>query len=150
MHYARLVLWFGKLLPVDDTGTVIFGPNRLIHANDPEADLKTVEHSGRAIEAGRQDLEKQMAMFGLTYLMPKTGNQTATERAIDSSENNSALLGWALIFQDAVNLALDYTGKYCGHDEGSNGSVVINTSFKDALSDQDYRILIESFNCLKS
>ena len=149
LHYARLVTYFGRMLVTDvKTGEVQVGPNSLIHSLDPQGDFKVVEHSGKGIEAGRNDLldlEKQMAMFGLIYMMPQTGNITATQRAIESSENDSALLNWALIFQAGINKALEYTADMLGEDKEKVGSLSINTEFKSLLNDVEADVLIKAF-----
>lgn len=149
LHYARLVTYFGRLLSTDPkTKEVVVGPNRLIHGMDPQSDFKVVEHTGRGIEAGRNDLldlEKQMGMFGLIYMMPQTGNITATQRAIESSENDSALLNWALIFQAGLNKALEYTADMLGEDSEKIGSLSINTEFKSLLNDVEADVLIKAF-----
>jgi hypothetical protein len=139
LHFARVPLLFGKGL-TDDQGrppggegsNFEVGVNRLIHSTNPEADLKVVEHSGKCIEAGRQDLkdlEDQMALFGLTLMLPKGVQTTATQSASDKSENDSALRGWAMILKDCLELALSYMAQWSKlGDKG--GSVTVNTDFR--------------------
>ena len=55
LHVARVPILFGRALQAGE-GAIEVGPNRLILADDPAADLRFVEHSGAAIAAGRQDL----------------------------------------------------------------------------------------------
>jgi hypothetical protein len=152
LHFARVPLLFGKGL-TDDQGrppgaegsTFEIGVNRLIHSTNPEADLKVVEHSGKCIEAGRQDLkdlEDQMALFGLTLMLPKGGQITATQSASDKSENDSALRGWAMILKDCLELALSYTTQWAKlGDKG--GSVTVNTDFR-AFSGLDMQFLTQA------
>jgi len=82
-------------------------------------------------------------MFGLTYMMPKTGNTTATEKAIDSSENDSSLKSWALDFQDFVNLLLDTTLDYTGQEMTDKG-IGINTEFRSFLMDLEPKYILEA------
>jgi hypothetical protein len=139
LHFARVPLLFGKGLtdaggraPGEEGSNFEVGVNRLIHSTNPEADLKVVEHSGKCIEAGRQDLkdlEDQMALFGLTLMLPKGGQVTATQSASDKSENDSALRGWAMILKDCLELALSYMAQWAKlGDKG--GSVTVNTDFR--------------------
>lgn len=147
LHYARVFILFGKMINMGEDGKLITGANKMILSNNESADMKVVEHSGKALEAGRQDLkdlEMQMAMFGLTYLMPKTGSVTATEKAIDNAENNSALKNFALIFEDALNVAVDYSHRMIGLKEGEGGKVKVNTEFRSFLRDYEAGILIEA------
>lgn len=80
-------------------------------------DLKFVEHSGAAIEAGRQslqDLEEQMIQTGAELLVKKSGTRTATESANDAEANKSDLQRIAEGFEDAIDMALEFTAEYRG------------------------------------
>jgi len=146
LHYSRFAMWFGKMLPIDGTGKVKFGGNRLLLGKDPESDLKVVEHTGKAIEAGRndlKDLEEGMAMYGLTFMMPKTGNITATSHAIDSSENDSSLKLWALQYQDFLKSCFETALDFMGAE--SEVIVEVNTDFKSFLEDVSVQALLKGF-----
>lgn len=157
LHFARVPLLFGKGLtdaqgkaPGEEDSNFEVGVNRLIHSTNPEADLKVVEHSGKCIEAGRQDLrdlEDQMALFGLTLMLPKGGQVTATQSSSDKSENDSALRGWAMILKDCLETALSYTAQWAKlGDKG--GSVTVNTDFR-AFSGIDSTVLTQALNAGK-
>ena len=154
LHFARLVIYFGKMLDEagsEDTGQLIIGPNRMIHTGHEKGDFKIVEPQGNSIESGRQDLqdlEKQMALFGLTYMMPKTGTVTATERALDTSENDSALKSWAVSFEDFINVLIDYTGIWLEKQPGESGTCNVNREFRTFLRDVEPKILLEGFTKL--
>jgi hypothetical protein len=152
LHFARVPLLFGKGLtdaagraPGEEGSNFEIGVNRLIHSTNPEADLKVVEHSGNCIQAGRDDLhdlEDQMALFGLTLMLPKGGQVTATQSASDKSENDSALRGWAMILKDCLELALSYMAQWAKlGDKG--GSVTVNTDFR-AFSGLDMQYLTQA------
>jgi len=132
LHFTRLPILFGKeLVEPEKLDQIEIGPNRLIHSDSPEGDLKYVEHTGGAIGAGHThlvDLETKMAMWGLQLLMPKTGTITATEKALASGESDSTLKSWALLFVDFIELCLKYTAMYLDKDDG--GSVEVNTQFR--------------------
>jgi len=132
LHFTRLPILFGKKLSdPNKLGEIELGPNRMIHSDHPDSELKYVEHQGAAINAGHSqliDLETKMALFGLQLLMPNTGNVTATERALSSGESDSTLRSWALEFKDFVEQLLVFTSKYIG--ENSGGSVDVNTDFR--------------------
>lgn len=76
--------------------TAIFGP--------PGSDLKYIEHTGSAIGAGRDeltDLRERMTMESLAAL--SENDYTAKGKALDVSDNNSALQDLALRLQDLIN-----------------------------------------------
>jgi len=132
LHFTRLPILFGRrLTDPDKLDQIEIGPNRMLHSDDIEGDLKYVEHSGDSISAGHThlvDLETKMAMWGLQLLMPKTGTITATEKALASGESDSTLKAWALLFKDFIELCLLYTAMYLGKPDG--GSIEINTQFR--------------------
>lgn len=115
----------------DQTGTVMaIGPRQLLGTKDPNGRFYYVEHSGKAIEAGRQDLmdlEQMMASYGAEFLKRRPGNVTATARALDSAEAMSMLQDMATRFQDEIDKALFMTAKWLKLDDG--GTVDIRTDF---------------------
>lgn len=115
---------------VSSTDNMAIGPNNYLATESPEGKWYYVEHTGAAIEAGRQDLEDlkdQMAAYGAEFLKKKTGDETATARALDSAEGMSYLQATALDFQDAVEQLLRLMGLWMNIDEA--GSVVVYTDF---------------------
>lgn len=106
------------------------GPKQLLGTKDPNGKFYYVEHSGDSIGAGRQDLmdlEDEMAHYGAQFLKKKSGNQTATARALDSAEATSPLQDYTVRFMDAIANALDITAMWIKEEEG--GSVTISTDF---------------------
>ena len=114
----------------DEKGILRIGPRQIISTPDPAAKYYYVEHSGRAIEAGRQelhDLEDRMSSYGAQLLRRKPGNSTATARAIDNSESVSQLQRMTVTFIDAMKTALDFTAAWIGLPDG--GTVDMNREF---------------------
>lgn len=99
----------------EDSDPVVIGPNRVLYNPDPQGRFYYVEHTGQAIAAGRtdlKDLEEQMAGYGAEFLKRKSGNQTATARALDSAEATSDLSAMTGLFEDAIAQALDITADW--------------------------------------
>ena len=115
----------------DQTGTTMaIGPKQLLGTKDANGRFYYVEHTGRAIESGRQDLmdlEQMMASYGAEFLKRRPGNVTATERALDSSESMGSLRDITVRFVDAVEKVLDITATWLGLEDG--GTVDIRTDF---------------------
>lgn len=146
LHVARVPVLFGSGFP-DDFKMAEAGPNAMLIG--PEgSDMKYIEHSGKAIEAGRQDLldlEEKMQILGMEVLMPKVGGQTATAKAIDATEANSQLATMAGSLGDAIEVALGFTAQFLGAKPGMGGSVQINTDFGVTIrSAEDVKNLIEA------
>ncbi|MEE8632236.1 MAG: DUF4055 domain-containing protein, partial [Candidatus Bathyarchaeia archaeon] len=118
----------------DQTGeTMKIGPRQMLGTKDTQGRFYYVEHSGKAILAGKEDLEvleQQMAAYGAEFLRKKPGGVTATARALDSAEATSPLRDATVRFLDTVNTALDMTAKWLGlKEEGAGGTVELPLDF---------------------
>lgn len=134
---ARFPLLAGAGVSNEDASGLEVGPNRLLTTSDPQGKFYYVEHTGAAIEAGRKDLEAleaQMTGYGATFLKAQPGTQTATARALDSAEAISPLQATVMVFEDAVEQALDLTAMWMKADAG--GEVEFNKEFGLTLGDQ--------------
>lgn len=112
------------------------GPKQLLGTKDPNGKFYYVEHTGKSIGAGRQDLmdlEDEMAHYGAQFLKRKTGNETATARALDSAEATSPLQDYTVRFMDAVSNALNLMAMWLGEDSG--GSITMSTDFGPEVAD---------------
>jgi len=128
LHVARVPILFARNLKVGEDGVEI-GPNRLILGEGDGADLRFVEHSGAAIAAGRQDLadlEDRMAVMGLDLLVGRSGNVTATERAIDAARADSALSGLVRETEDGLSRALGLAARWMDLDPPAAGRVSLD------------------------
>lgn len=119
--------WQGE----DDGDKMAVGPFTVVKLKNPQAKMYFVEHSGAAFGAARQDLQDlkdDMALSGLKLLIPKTGQTpTATGEAIGEARTSSQLQTFVLLLKDALEVALDFTGRWLNKGEGSGGSVTVNT-----------------------
>lgn len=110
------------ILTGSDGKDVTIGANKMIAIKDDKATLKYVEHSGKALEAGRlnlEDLRVKAGYCGLKVLMSDSaGNagpqRTATEAEIENIDANSELKVAADNFVDSVNYALWLYELYLG------------------------------------
>ena len=130
----------------EDSDPVVIGPNKILYNEDPQGKFYYVEHTGGAITAGREDmedLENQMASYGSTFLRQKSGDETATGRAIDSSENSSDLSAMAGLFEDAVAQALDFTAEMLSLSE-SGGSIELVKNYNQSEEDEKAMTALEA------
>ncbi|WP_236225557.1 DUF4055 domain-containing protein [Pseudomonas pseudonitroreducens] len=97
----------------------------------PQGDMKFVEHSGKAIDAGRQsllDLEDQMRMAGAKLLQKeKQATKTAAQAEEEAAQELSPLETMAGSFEDAIDQVLQYFAMWMGVEEG--GHCEINGNF---------------------
>ena len=94
-------------------------------------DMKWVEHTGTAIEAGRkslEDLEDQMRIAGAKLLQKdKQSTKTATQAEEEAAQEMSPLQTMAERFEDFIDQVLQYFALWTKQPEG--GHVQVNGNF---------------------
>lgn len=95
VHTIRVPILFGTgLTEAGEEPIIEIGPNSLTHG-EAGSDLKYVEHTGAAAEVGFNALERLEAnitrMGAEIILNKRTGNPTATARALDQAESDSEM-----------------------------------------------------------
>jgi hypothetical protein len=138
LHVARCPLLFGKNLSNESsTASIDVGPNRMV-CGPADSDLKFVEHTGAAIDAGRKDLEAleaQMAALGMQPLLAnRPGAPTATESAIDKSEADTPLHAIAQALKDGLERAMGIMMEFAGLGK-EGGSLNMDTDFHVTIGD---------------
>lgn len=83
----------------DELKTVIVSSNTTIRTTRPpsEADVRYVEHSGRALKAGNDELkflEERMEILGLRPFVERTSRSTATGKMIDDDQTSNDIQSW--------------------------------------------------------
>jgi hypothetical protein len=137
LHVARVPVMTADKVVLDKDGKPIkVSPNKMIVGFEG---LRYVEHSGRAIEAGRQDildLQEQMAVVAGTTLTREAGPDTsATKSALEAKEGSSKLLQWTNTFEDCLNMAQWFMCDWLGLTRSTrNNGLTINKDF-DKLKD---------------
>lgn len=127
LHIARVPILFARGMNSLD-GPVEIGPNRLIVADDPAADIKFIEHSGAAIEAGRQDLidlEDKMAVLGLDLIREQPGHPTATAKRLEHASRNATLAMVRHKLKDGLEMVFKQAAMWLGLDEAAAGRIII-------------------------
>ncbi|MDE2454399.1 MAG: DUF4055 domain-containing protein, partial [Burkholderiales bacterium] len=112
LHVARVPILFASGFV---EGTLKIGAGAAVTNDDPTAKLSYVEHTGAAISAGREslkDLEERMSLMGAQLLVKKPGARTATEKAIDSADADSALSLMVRTLEDALEYALQFAADW--------------------------------------
>jgi hypothetical protein len=86
-------------------------------------DMKFVEHTGKAIEAGAADLEsleERMRQAGAELLVLQPGKITATQVATENAVGMCALQRIVQGLEDALDTALDYMAKWVKAETGGH------------------------------
>jgi hypothetical protein len=121
---------------------------RAIIADNPDASVTWVEHTGASISTLMEQIaktEQRMANMAQTVQTRISGNETATSSAINSAEMNSNLKSMALSLQDALNTALYFLSEYLGIP--TYGSASVNTQFAaDFVSNDTFTMVMDMFS----
>lgn len=104
-HVIRVPILFGRgLTQAGEQVQIEIGPNSLTHG-DAGSDLKYVEHTGKAVEQGSKELDRletNMTRMGAEIIMnQRTGQPTATARALDQVDADSEMATISTSTQDA-------------------------------------------------
>ncbi len=140
LHVARVPILFAKMFGDSE---LTIGAASAAQSDSPEADLRYVEHTGAAIEAGRQailDLEERMRQSGAELLVQQPTLITATQVVSDGEANKSILQRIVEEFEASLNGCLELTGEWVG-DGSSDGVTLFKDFGASALSDQSAQTL---------
>jgi hypothetical protein len=143
LHVARVPILFAK--DIGSETSMVVGAGSLITASGEHADMKYVEHSGAAIEAGRMsilDLEDRMRQIGAELLVIKPGNTTEVQTVSDNEQGMCDLQRIMQTAENALDQALDLMAKWVKLDTG--GHVTIYRDFGAAtLAEASAKLLFE-------
>ena len=124
LHVARVPILFGKGMDSDQDITV--GAASAVISDKDNADLKYVEHSGKAIESGRLyilDLEDKMRQIGAELLVVKPGRITVAQTMAEDESGTCALQRIVGDLQDAANQALQLLADWIKESQGGHISI---------------------------
>lgn len=151
LHVARVPILYGAGFLKDES--IKIGASEMVQSSSSEAKLAYVEHTGSAINAGRddlKDLEFQMQAMGLQLLVPTPGGKTATGEIRDDAKINSPLAMMARGLQDALEQAFVIMVEFAGETfarKQDGGSIVVNTDFGvQSGNAADAQMLLDAVN----
>lgn len=132
MHWVRNPGMYAAGLQTIDGEGVPWGCGVLTEIPDPSGKIVAIGVDAASVEASQRELkeiESQMALFGLQMLMPRSGDVTATEKALSSAESDSTLKGWAVEFEDALNQCMVFVATFMGLPPEAAPLVDVNKEF---------------------
>lgn len=140
LHVARVPILFAS--GVEEGVEIKIGVDSAIVAN-AGSDLKFVEHSGNAINAGRQslqDLEGLMASYGIEMLQNNGVVETATGRALNAGENNNQIASMATATASAIAKVFEMLARF-SRVSNASFTVDINTEYGINASTEELQAL---------
>lgn len=125
-------------------------PKTILYSVNKDANFGFVEHTGEGVKAGRQDLldiQALMEVMGLQPLIEKSGNVTATGKAIDEGKKYCRAQEWCRSLEDALREAYRMAGVWVEDEKyelPEDFTVDIFTEFSLAAeTDRDLDILLK-------
>lgn len=114
-HVARVPILTVRGVDENSFQLTLGGSAAVNLGTDPNAELKFVEHTGAAIQAGAaalERLEQQMIQSGAELLVKQPGQRTATESSNDAEANKCDLQRIVEDFEDSLDQAMVIAGMY--------------------------------------
>jgi len=122
LDFARVgtVALFGFTEEDMATG-ITWGANRYIRTEKGprDAEVKTVEHGGQAIAAGREDLDElkeEMQALGSAPLIKRSTTITATGEAREEGQGMSQAQSWVRELEKALVQCFEFAAKWLGEE----------------------------------
>jgi hypothetical protein len=115
LHTARVPILFVKGMGEGEGMTL--GTGTFVTSTSPDADMKYVEHTGAAIEAGRQsllDLENQMKQIGAELVVQRPNLNTAAQTQSEGEASKSILQRITESFEESLEDALSLMCEWKG------------------------------------
>ena len=119
---------------------VIISPQQVIRSVNADAEVRYVEHTGHAVEAGANDirrLEEQMEVLGMQPFMERTTRSTATAKIIDEASTESSVQAWIRSLEDVLLLAFNVAGQWINVEIPADVTLDIFNDFSIAIRKQD-------------
>lgn len=136
LDWARFAILFGRLLQDDNGKPIEVGVDRIINGGNEHSDLKFVEHTGKAVEAGREDLKSLEQRARGEGKKLQTSNVTATASALDEMRESRSARAMAGNLQDALEGGFGFAAQLAGLSQG--GSLAVHQEFGLNLVQRDH------------
>jgi hypothetical protein len=144
LHVARVPILFGS--GFESSTPIAIGGSSAVIVSDDNAKLQYVEHSGAALDAGRQsilDLEDRMRQAGAELLVKRRSSVTATQVVSEGDANKCILQSIVESFEDGLNACLAHTARWIG--DSAPGVVDLFKDFGvDSLTDASAALLLDA------
>lgn len=118
LRYSRIYTpWVVGMAETEYKNMPPVGVNAMLRAENPNAKFGILEHSGASIQAGERDikaLEERMEVLGLQPMLRRSGDATATAKAIDESRGDTDMQSWVRNLEAALVRAFEFACIWAG------------------------------------
>jgi len=141
LRVTRVAVLFGSGFSEEEKKAgLIVSTHNAIFAESENAQLGYVEHTGKAIEAGQDDLDKlefQMEMLGLQPIIKRVGEEKATGLAINEAKTQAAIQSWIQDLEMALVQAYKFAARWTKTELPENFDIDIFSEFSIAIKSKD-------------
>ncbi|MCP4660994.1 MAG: DUF4055 domain-containing protein [bacterium] len=128
LHYARVgTIFMSGCTEEEIEHPITIGPRQFLRSTNENAKAGYVEHSGKAIGSGAEDLDKlerRMEVLGMQPFVQRTGVETATGRVRDAALSDSNVEAWVRMTEtwakELYEVAAQHVGTTLPEDFGVN------------------------------
>lgn len=131
VHIARVPILFARGFTGDESKGLTISAGAAVAAANPSASLAFVEHSGSAIQVGRDDLdnlERRMEQLGVRPHVERTSGASATGVFLNANGAATDIQAWAQAVDTGLEQAFAWAARWHGVDLPEDFDVQI---FKD-------------------
>jgi hypothetical protein len=149
VHFIRCGILMAAGFDKDTLKSIVVSPKTFVKTNKDarEVELKYVEHTGRAVEAGRQELaalKEEMQVLGLKPLIERAVGGTATAHVYHESRHPSAIQSWVLALQSWAQMLFELAGRWAKAEVPADFKVDVFNDFGLSAKDrQDAEVLLK-------
>lgn len=122
--------------PPDEKNGIWVAPNLSYWSDSPDANIRWVEHSGAALEAGLADITKLEADISAMLLKPLQNDKerTAYESKSDDTRASSPLKRMATAAKDMMENVLKVIAHWSNQEDGGSVELISNLEYQESNS----------------
>jgi len=149
LRFSRFGILFGSGFSEEEIEKgIVIGPNRFVGSTNKEATLGYVEHTGKAIGAGVDDLkmiEEQMQLMGMEPFMRRTsgGDGRATGQSLNAAKTHSAVQEWIRDHEEFLHQLYVTAGNWIKSPPPEDFKIKIFSEFAISLMPSDDMKIID-------
>lgn len=149
LRVARIGILFASGFKDDEIKDgIVIGPNHCVVTESTEAKLEYVEHTGQAIKAGQDDLDKletRMEVLGLKPLIERTSNSTMGGKLIDEMSTHTNIQSWIRVLEKFLFDCMSAAGRWMKTEVPDTVKYDVYSDFGLAAADAVHlQILLDS------
>ena len=142
LHYGRFPFLAATGLTSDEAKEpIVVSARTFLRSTNEKAKYSWVTHDGQIFDIGFKDLDRiiaRMEALGLEPMVQRSGNVTATSKAIDQSNYDSDMQSWIRLVENAIEQAYRLAAEIIGTELPEDFKVNIFNEFSISVKSNEY------------